>query len=159
MVSESVVSRALSAADKLNAFLRRAVGPNLANLSQREIARRTGFPRSTLGDFLRDPASRSLRTVARVESLLADPRLQVQRPGLRTVKVDAPAFTRESLAALQRPVGATGIAFVYSGEDVSGTKGYNQTVLSDAFDEDPLSASELVPGGTGNIVSIVWYVG
>jgi len=157
MVTPLSVGRAFAVRGRLEAFLGRSVGPQLRPLSQRDIARLTGFPRSTLGDFLRGEGAPRPRTVERIEQLLTDPRLQVQRPGMRTVRVDAPAWSRQSLAALEQPEGARGFAFIYTVGDHE--TGYGQTKLSARSDGPPQAAIGLVPDGADSIVSVLWYTG
>lgn len=157
MVAPLSALSGLNVAARLAAFTGRSVGPSLTPLSQRAIARLTGIPRSTLGDFLRDPERVRPATVERMNKLLTDPRLNIARPGLRTVRIDAPAFTRQSLGALERPDGARGFAYVY--ETTAYGSGVGQTILSPVSDEDPADALGLVPGGEDAIVSVLWYVG
>ena len=157
MVSPLSVLNAVNIAKRLSAFTGRSAGPKLIPTSQREIARLTGIPRSTLGDFLRAPEKARGATVARMNKLLTDQRLNIARPGLRTIRVDAPAFTRQSLGALERPEGARGFAYVYNSPGCG--RPFGQTVLSDISTEDPADAIGLVPGGEDAIVSVLWYVG
>lgn len=144
-------------ASKLRGFLDRKVGPDLGSVSQRELSRLTGLPRATVQDFLKDPERRRSSTIARIAAALESPALQITRNNLRTMRVDAPVFTRESLRALSRPDGATGFQFVYQTDQYD--KGFGQTILSDIFNESPEDSIGLVPGGANNIVSVLWYKG
>lgn len=127
--------------------------------SQRDIARRTGIPRSTLGDFLRNPEGVSQRTVDRMAQLLDDPRLQVvdSGPNRRVAYVDAPRWTRESLGNLRIPDGASAFRVV-TRTDESRYNGFRSTEWIGDLDR-LAELAEFAPGGYGNIERIVFDVG
>lgn len=129
----------------------------LISPSQRDISRRTGIPRSTLGDFLRDPESVSARTFARMQTLLSDERLQLTYRGERVAYTDAPEWTRPTLRNMRIPEGATGFRFV-TRTDEATYQGYRSTEwLGDVDRIDELA--EAVPGGLEAIERIVFDVG
>lgn len=124
--------------------------------SQREISRLTGFPRSTLGDFIRDPERASARTLARIEALLDDPRLQVRYDGERVTYVDAPRWTSDTLANMRVPRGATAFRIV-SATDDEHYRGFRSSGwLADFDDIGGLAAT--VPGGLDAVERIVFDV-
>ena len=157
MVAHQGGLSATELASRLRSFLGRAVGSAQTALSERETIRRLGVPRQTVRDFLADPEGRRAGTIARIATALESPALQVARDNLRTTRIDAPVFTRDSLAAMSRPDNVRGFQFVYQTDQYE--KGYGQTILSDLFNEDPEDLVDLVPGGAANIVSVVWYKG
>lgn len=159
--------RGLSAeelATKLNAFLETRAKVPGEKLSLRRIEALTGIAHQRLSELLRvvrdpdfegnGPGSRSL---ARITDALSSPALQLPITRARTVRIDAPMFTPESLRGLSRPDGARGFQFVYGAD--SYETGYGQTTLSDLYNDNPEDAIGLVPGGVGNISSVVWYIG
>ena len=155
MVSRFDPSRALNLAGRLQSFLDTRAKAAGKPLSLREIERLTGIPHQRLSDFLRAPERRTAATISAIEKGLARPALQFQVQRERTLRIDAPLFTAESLRGLSRPDVATGFQFVYNSESYGS--GFGQTVLSDMAMDNPEDAIGLVPGGVDNIVSVIWY--
>jgi hypothetical protein len=81
-------------------------------VSIREIARLTGFPRSTLQDFIADPTRALPGTVTRITALLDDPRLTFVQSGERVAFVDAPRFSQRLVADFEIPQGATSVRVI-----------------------------------------------
>lgn len=157
MVSPLRGLNAAQIATKLSKFLEtRAKGAEGA-LSLRALERLTGIPHQRLSDFLAAPEARSAATVSRIARGLASPALHTPIRRERTVRVDAPFFTPESIGALDRPDGATGFRFVYEEEGYPG--GYGSTVLTAFRNDAPVDAIGLVPGGVEGIASVIWYTG
>ncbi|MDA1264432.1 MAG: helix-turn-helix transcriptional regulator [Planctomycetota bacterium] len=124
-------------------------------LSIREVARRTGFPRSTLQDFLADPMRTRASTVDRLAGLLDDSRLQIRARGVNTEFIDAPRFTRETIADLVPPDDATAVR-VISDRQTSPGRDYSSTPwlsLGD-FDsvDDALAFSGIPPEGVVRVI-------
>jgi hypothetical protein len=99
-----------------------------SRISLREIGRRTGFDHRRLSEFARDPKAIPRTTMERLERLLSDPRLHERTRGLSTLRVDAPSFTQDSVAALGRPPEARRVQLVgsaFGGTDYPiGTSGW-----------------------------------
>lgn len=158
MVSPLGELSAIDLASRLRGFLGRKVGPDLTSVSQRELSRLTGLPRTTLQDFLKDPGRRRASTVANIAAKLQSSALQIVRTNLRTVRVDAPVFTRDSLRSVSRPNNPRGFQFIYAVEENPDyPKRVGQTMFVDTFNANPEDYGHLVPGGEGNIVSVLWY--
>jgi len=134
-----------------------ALDPTRTTLSLRGIERLTGASHQRLSEFLRDPGAVTPARLADMVDKLSGPGLQRVVPLARTIRIDAPVFTRASIAALQPPPGARGLAFVYESNSYAG--GIGQTILSDTRNSDPVDALELVPGGVDAVRSVLWYVG
>lgn len=130
--------------------------PTLTPFSIREIARRTGFARTTLQDFLTDPTKARPATVARIESLLDNPRLRERSRGLRTEFVDAPRFTQETIASIRPPPEATAARFIGS-ELASPGREMGSTPWIDISDFEDFAAS--LGDALDNIERIVFDVG
>ncbi len=146
-----------SVATRFSAFLERSIGFQGPSMSIREIARRTGFPRSTLQDFLADPNRARARTVDRIAGLLDDERLQTRSQGIRTDVIDAPGFGGSVLGDIIPPEGAVGVAFVYEAEGYTES-GFARTPLADLDSFSIEEASGLVPGGSGSIRRVVFEI-
>lgn len=134
-----------------------ALDPTRATLTLRGIERLTGASHQRLSEFLRNPGAATPARLADMVDKLSSSSLHRIVPGARTVRIDAPLFTRASIAALQPPAGARGLAFVYESNSYAG--GIGQTILVDTRSTDPEEAIELVPGGVDAVRSVLWYVG
>lgn len=136
---------------------------SLAPPSQRDIARMTGIPRSTLGDFLRNPAGVAARTVERMRGLLTDKRLVIRNrtPTGRVEYVDAPSWTTASLRNLPHPLNAKGhkVSFrlVSNVTDSAGRDFWSSTWIGG--DADLAELAEFIPGGIGSLERVIFDVG
>lgn len=131
--------------------------------SQRDIARLTGIPRSTLGDFLRNPAGASARTVGRMEGMLTDSRLTFyDRTATGRVEyVDAPAWTTSSLGDIRHPLDANGqkVSFrlVSNVSDSPGRDYWSSTWIGG--DADLAELAQYIPGGIESLERVIFDVG
>ncbi len=139
----------------IRGFTARGVA-TLSPFSIREIARRTGFPRVTLQDFLTNPARSKQSTVDKIESLLDNPHLQERSRGLRTEFVDAPRFTQETIASIRPPPEATAVRFIGSKLRSPGREmGSTPWIAIDDLDDFAASLGDAL----GDVERIVFDVG
>lgn len=156
MVSEFVVGRAAGLAGRLSAYMEQygISARGVEALSKEGGAR--GLAHQRISEILREPERRSSAMIQRLESVLKSPALHRTFEGSKTIRVDAPMFSAESLRGLERPSGATGFKFVYESDAYPG--GYGTSALSAYSADDPESALGLVPGGeVESIVRVIWF--
>lgn len=124
-------------------------------MSQREFQRRTGMPRQTIQDFLRDPSRSRAGTVARILAAVESRPVRETRRGVTTVSVDAPTFTPGVLGDLVQPEGVRAFRYVYEAEGYTST-GYATTDYVVGDSPGDAAALLLVPGGADAVRRVIW---
>ena len=164
MVSRLLGVGRLAVRDTLASFLDRSIirgrlaGGQFqtAQMSIREISRRTGVARSTVQDFISDPTRSRASTVARMESLLDDSRLFLYQRGERVLFVDAPRFTEATLRNLNVPEDATAVR-ITSKQLASPGREYGSTSWLDIEDDLAQQVIDAV-GSTDAVTRILFDV-
>lgn len=157
MVSQLLGLSAGALAARIETFLARPAAP-----SQRAFALQTGIARSTLQDLLRDPSKRRAATVENIFTKITSRAGQVTTQMVRTARVDAPLFTRDSLGAMGRPdnkEGLSPVGFRYVVHDETGSgreTGFATTALNSDPNATPLSALGMAGDDPDAVVSVVW---
>lgn len=133
--------------------------------SQRALSELMGIPRSTIGDFLRNPGGRSAATVAQIYNAMTSARMQFQSaPGAvnRVTYMDAPLWNRESIANMRPPRSSDGSPSPGARYVVATSEATYNGFRSTEWIADTDRLAELgasVPGGYVNIERIVFDTG
>lgn len=127
------------------------------SMSQRELQRLTGLPRSTVQDFLANPNRARNATVDRIIRAIESPNVRRTAEGVTTMRVDAPVFTPEVFASMPRDPRAQSFRYVYEAEGYTAS-GFATTDFLDIETLGTENSLLHVPGGADAVRRVVFDI-